>query len=118
PVTQEVILTNVQSTALAVRHQANWIFTSATTGVRLSFIRHFINTYLNADGTPFTNRANYQTLTFQEETKNRDPRSAQTIRTPGYKRLQSGSQIPGPPAFTYTYTGHHPIKWSVDDVAM
>jgi hypothetical protein len=32
PIAQEVLLTNLQSTALSVRHQANWIFTSATTG--------------------------------------------------------------------------------------
>lgn len=118
PVTQEVLLTNTQSTALAVRHMANWIFTSATTGVRFSFIRPFIHTYLNIDGTPFTNLAGYQTLSFQDETKNRDRRLSQTIRTPGYKRIQAGTQIAGPPAFTYTYTGYHPIKWSVDDVAM
>jgi hypothetical protein len=118
PVTQEVLLTNTQSTALGVRHMANWIFTSATTGVRFSFIRQFINTYLNIDGTPFTSLPGYQTKTFQEETKGRDARLSQTIRTPGYKRIQAGAQIPGPPAFTYTYTGYHPIKWSVDDVAM
>jgi starch-binding outer membrane protein, SusD/RagB family len=118
PVTPEVLLTNTQSTALGVRHMANWIFTSATTGVRFSFIRQFIHTYLNIDGTPFTNLPGYQTKTFQEETKGRDARLSQTIRTPGYKRIQSGAQIPGPPAFTYTYTGYHPIKWSVDDVAM
>jgi hypothetical protein len=86
--------------------------------VRFSFIRQFINTYLNIDGTPFTSIAGYQTKTFQEETKNRDKRLSQTIRTPGYKRIQSGAQIAAPPAFTYTYTGYHPIKWSVDDVAM
>lgn len=118
PIAQEVLLTNVQSTALAVRHMANWIFTSATTGVRFSFIRPFIHTYLNIDGTPFTNTPGYQTKTFQEETKNRDRRLSQTIRTPGYKRIQAGAQIAGPPAFTYTYTGYQPIKWSVDDVAM
>jgi hypothetical protein len=118
PVTQEVLLTNTQSTALGVRHMANWIFTSATTGVRFSFIRQFVHTYLNIDGTPFTNLPGYQTKTFQEETKGRDTRLSQTIRTPGYKRIQAGVQIPGPPAFTYTYTGYHPIKWSVDDVAM
>jgi len=117
PIAQEVLLTNVQSTALGVRHQANWIFTSATTGVRFSFIRQFINTYLNIDGTPFTNRPGYQTQTFQEETKGRDARLAQTIRTPGYRRIQSGSLIAAPPAFTYTYTGYHPIKWSVDDAS-
>jgi hypothetical protein len=113
-----VLLTNVQSTALGVRHQANWIFTSATTGVRFSFIRQFINTYLNVDGTPFTGRPGYQTMTFQEETKGRDARLAQTIRVPGYKRLQSGTQVAAPPAFTYTYTGYHPIKFSTDDASM
>jgi hypothetical protein len=117
PITQEVILTNVQSTALGVRHQANWIYTSATTGVRFSFIRQFIDTYLNIDGTPFTSRANYQTLTFQEETKGRDARLSQTIRTPGYKRVQSGIPVAAPPAFTYTYTGYHPIKFSTDDAS-
>ena len=118
PIAQEVLLTNVQSTALAVRHQANWIFTSATTGVRFSFIRPFIHTYLNIDGTPFTDVAGYQTKTFQEETKNRDRRLNQTIRTPGYRRLQSGAQVAAPPAFTYTYTGYQPIKWSTDDASM
>ncbi len=118
PIPQEVLLTNVQSTALAVRHQANWIYTSATTGVRFSFIRPFIHTYLNVDGTPFTSRAGYQTMTFQEETKGRDARLAQTIRTPGYRRLQSGAQVAAPPAFTYTYTGYHPIKFSTDDASM
>ena len=118
PIAQEVLLTNLQSTALAVRHMANWIFTSATTGVRFSFIRPFIHTYLNIDGTPFTNTPGYQTMTFQQETKNRDRRLQQTIRTPGYRRIQAGAQIAGPPAFTYTYTGYQPIKWSVDDVAM
>ena len=118
PVTQEVLLTNLQSTALGVRHTANWIFTSATTGVRFNFIRQFVNTYLNIDGTPFTSRSGYETMTFQEETKNRDRRLNQTIRTPGYRRIQAGAQIAAPPAFTYSYTGYHPIKWSVDDVAM
>ncbi|AHG91215.1 RagB/SusD domain-containing protein [Gemmatirosa kalamazoonensis] len=117
PIAQEVILTNLQSTSLGVRHQANWIYTSATTGVRFSFIRQFINTYLNADGTPFTDRAGYQTMTFQQETKGRDARLSQTIRTPGYKRVQSGTQVAAPPAFTYTYTGYHPIKFSTDDAS-
>jgi hypothetical protein len=118
PIAQEVLLTNVQSTTLAVRHQANWIFTSATTGVRFSFIRPFIHTYLNIDGTPFTDVAGYETKTFQEETKNRDLRLNQTIRVPGYRRLQSGAQVAAPPAFTYTYTGYQPIKWSTDDASM
>jgi starch-binding outer membrane protein, SusD/RagB family len=86
--------------------------------VRFSFIRQFVNTYLNADGTPFTSRPGYQTMTFQQETKGRDARLSQTIRVPGYRRIQSGAQVAAPPAFTYTYTGYHPIKWSTDDASM
>lgn len=118
PLAQEVLLSSHASTALGVRHQANWIFTSATTGVRFSFIRPFVHTYLNLDGTPFTERDGYQTMTFAEETAGRDRRLQQTIRTPGYRRVSGTGTVAAPPAFTYTYTGYHPIKFSVDDVAM
>ena len=67
PVAQEVLLAVVSSTSLGVRHQANWWYTSATTGVRFSFIRPFIHTYLNIDGTPFTARPDFRTTTFAEE---------------------------------------------------
>lgn len=56
-------------------------------------------------------------MTFLDETKGRDKRLQQTIRTPGYTRLSGGARVAAPPAFTYTYTGYQPIKWSVDDVA-
>jgi starch-binding outer membrane protein, SusD/RagB family len=118
PVASEVLLAVAASTALGVRHAANWWYTSATTGVRFSFIRPFIHTYLNIDGTPFTNRVGYQTMTFAEETQGRDRRLQQTIRTPGYRRVNAGVAVAAPPAFSYTYTGYQPIKWSVDDVAV
>ena len=118
PVSAEIMLAVVSSTALNVRHAANWYFTSATTGTRFSFIRPFINTYLNIDGTPFTNTAGYQTKTFMEEVKGRDKRLAQTIRTGNYKRINGNNQVAAPPAFTYTYTGYQPIKWSVDNVSI
>lgn len=118
PVTTEVLLTVASSTALGVRHAANWWYTSATTGVRFSFIRPFIHTYLNVDGTPFTDREGYETMTFPEEMKGRDQRLGQTIRAHDYRRVNAGVAIPAPPAFSYTFTGYHPIKWSVDDVAV
>jgi hypothetical protein len=118
PVASEVLLAVVASTALGVRHAANWWYTSATTGVRFSFIRPFIHTYLNVDGTPFTDRDGYETMTFPEEMQGRDPRLAQTIRSHEYERVNAGVTIPAPPAFSYTYTGYQPIKWSVDDVAI
>jgi hypothetical protein len=115
PVTSEVMMSIVANQALAVLNDANWWYTSSTYGVRLSFTRTFINTYLNIDGTPFTDKPGHDTLRFWEETKDRDKRLQQTIRTPGYTRLNGGSVVRTPPAFNYTYTGYMPIKWCLDD---
>ncbi|MFC5411173.1 RagB/SusD family nutrient uptake outer membrane protein [Larkinella bovis] len=115
PVTNEIMLSAVVDPALSVFNDANWWWTSATYGARVSLTRTFVNTYLNLDGTPFTSKPNYKTLTFMEEVKGRDRRLAQTIRTPGYTRVNGGAVEPGPPVFSYTYTGYMPIKWSLDD---
>jgi starch-binding outer membrane protein, SusD/RagB family len=117
-VSNEIILAVVSSNSLGIRHAANWFYTSATTGIRFSFIRPFIHTYLNVDGTPFTNDPGYATKTFFEETQNRDKRLQQTIRTPSYKRTNGGLSIPAPPSFTYSYTGYQPIKWSMDELSV
>lgn len=116
PVTSEVMLANISSSSLAKMNDANWYFTSATYGPRFSFTRSFINTYLNIDGTPFTNKAGYDTMVFATETQNRDLRLQQTIRLGNYKRINSGTLIPGPPLFSNTYTGYQPIKWCLDDM--
>jgi hypothetical protein len=115
PVTSEIMLSDVTSAALAVVNDANWWYTSATYGVRFSFTRTFINTFLNIDGTPFTSIPGYDTLPFSKETLGRDKRLQQTIRTPGYTRINSGSVVPAPPVFSYTFTGYQPIKWTLDD---
>jgi hypothetical protein len=115
PVTNEDILINVVDPNLAIFSDANWYWTSSTYGNRLSFDRTFVNTYLNIDGSPFTSLPDHQTMTFQVETQNRDGRLQQTIRTPGYTRIDGGSIVPAPPDFTYTFTGYMPIKYSLDD---
>jgi hypothetical protein len=115
PVTSEIMLADVTSSSLAVLNDANWYYTSSTYGSRFNFTRDFINMYLNIDGTPFTDIPGHDTLPFWKETKDRDKRLQQTIRTPGYTRLSSGSVIPAPPAFNYSYTGYQPIKWCLDD---
>jgi hypothetical protein len=53
-----------------------------------------------------------------EEVKGRDKRLQQTIRTGSYKRTNGATQEAAPPAFSYTYTGYQPIKWSLDNVAV
>lgn len=115
PVAAEDILIDVTDPNLAVFSDANWYWTSATYGNRLSFDRTFVNTYLNMDGTPFTSLPGFETMTFGVETQNRDGRLQQTIRTPGYTRINGSDVIPAPPAFSYTYTGYMPIKYSLDD---
>ena len=116
PVSSEIILSNVADATLNVLNDANWYWTSATYGSRLSFTRDFVNTYLNIDGTPFTSNAGYQTMTFAQEVKNRDKRLQQTIRMGNYRRINGGASEPAPPVFSYTYTGYQPIKWTLDDV--
>jgi hypothetical protein len=115
PVVSEVILSNVCDATLSILNDANWYWTSATYGARLSFTRTFVNTYLKTDGTPFTSTAGYQTMPFAQEVKNRDKRLQQTIRMGDYKRINGGTSEPGPPVFSYTYTGYQPIKWCLDD---
>ena len=115
PVASEDILIDVTDPNLAVFSDANWYWTSSTYGNRLSFDRTFVNTYLNIDGTPFTSIAGHDTMTLPVETQNRDGRLQQTIRTPGYSRINGGTVVPAPPAFSYTYTGYMPIKYSLDD---
>src|SRR5687768_6355839 len=115
PVADEVMLAAVSDAGLSVLHAANWYYTSATTGVRFNFIRTFINTYLNIDGTPFTNTPGYETMQFKDEVKTRDRRLEQTIRMGDYKRLNGSTLVPAPPVFSYTFTGYMPIKWSLDD---
>lgn len=116
PVSNEVILSNVCDLTLNVLNDANWYWTSATYGSRLSFIKTFVNTYLNIDGTPYTDEEGYQTKVFADEVKNRDNRLQQTIRLGAYKRINGGATEAAPPVFSYTYTGYQPIKWCLDDV--
>lgn len=118
PVATEVILAAVVDPALGIFNDANWYWTSATYGDRLSFIRTFVNTYLNIDGTPFTDNAGYKTLPFAQEVKGRDKRLQQTIRMGNYTRLNGATQQAAPPVFSYTYTGYQPIKLTQDDASM
>jgi len=111
----ETMLVYSEDVNQGVRHDGNWIYTSATTGVGASFLKQFINTYLKIDGTPFTDTPGYDTLAFMTEVKGRDKRLQQTIRMGDYKRLNAGVLVPAPPAFSQTLTGYMPIKWTVDD---
>ena len=116
PVATEVMLASVADLTLNVLNDANWWWTSGTYGAKASLTRTFINTYLNLDGTPFTNNPAYTTMLFKDEVKNRDLRLKQTIRSGDYKRTSGGVPVAAPPVFSYTFTGYQPIKWTLDDM--
>lgn len=116
PVASEVMLSAICDLTLGILNDGNWYWTSGTYGNKASFIRTFINTYLNIDGTPFTNNPAYKTMLFKDEVKNRDLRLKQTIRLGDYKRISNNLQVAAPPLFSYTFTGYMPIKWTLDDM--
>lgn len=111
PPTTETMLAIAANASLDVRHHANWRWTSETYGTGLNLIRTFVCTYLQKDGTPYTERANWQYEDFYEEFQNRDNRLNATLRFPGYKRE---GNIALPVFGGYARLGYQPIKLCVD----
>lgn len=105
---REVILARDYNVDYNVVHSANAACVSSTLG-RHGFTRKIIASYLCSDGTRFTDKAGWETMQFVDETKNRDPRLAQTIRTPGYCRFGTTTQTP--PDLNHSVTGYSPIKY-------
>lgn len=112
PFSDEVILASVYSDVLKHWSQLNQYFTSPTLGFRSSVNKQFIDTYLKKDGSRFTSQPSFDTISFVDEMKDRDPRLQQTVRCNQYQRL---SGISAPPDYAYTYTGYQILKFSLDD---
>lgn len=93
---------------LAIHHNANGHTLVPTQG-RPGLTRKMVNTYLMKDGSRFTDQHGWQEMSFIEETQNRDPRLAQSIRTPGYTRIGETKVLP--PDLSITVTGYQPIKF-------
>jgi hypothetical protein len=115
--TTEDILAMEYNASLSVTHEMTWRFTSPTYGQKWSFTKQFVNTYLMADGTPFTSTDGYATKGFKDEFTGRDPRMAQTMITPSYQKKVSGVLSSFMPNFIVSRTGYTPIKWNIDDDA-
>lgn len=107
----EFILAMDYSTNPRVNHGATSFTLSMGQG-RPSYTNKFVNSYLMKDGSRFTDRAGYKTMTFTDEVKDRDPRLAQSIRTPGYFFPSDGILIPM--RLSWSVNGYHPIKFVQD----
>lgn len=112
PISTEVMWANVYNNALKRWHEVTWKFNSATYGSRWGLNKQFINTYLNKDGSRFTDEVGFDEQLFVQEMTDRDPRLAQTVRSLGYKRSDGSA---APPNFGYTFTGYHIHKFSLDE---
>jgi starch-binding outer membrane protein, SusD/RagB family len=113
-VADEVILTRRYSNEQSLKHNLQFYITARTQG-KPGLEKSLVNSYLMADGSRFTDIPGYQTMEFYNEVQNRDPRLAQTIRTPGYTRIGQTASLA--PDFEATMTGYQPIKW-MNNVSM
>ncbi len=110
PQANEIILARNYNSAYGQTHSANFDKLAAGKG-RLSMTRKFVASYLMIDGSRFTDRPGWQTMMFNEECKDRDPRLAQSMRTPGYTRI--GETNKDAVSFSATVTGYMPTKYVV-----
>ena len=93
---------------LAIFHNATAYGLLPSQG-RIGATRKFIDSYLMKDGSRFTAKPGYESMQFADQVADRDPRLAQSFRTPGYKRID-GTDILAPD-LSMSCTGYHVIKW-------
>lgn len=104
----EIILARDYNKALGVVHNASFYTLGQSYG-RPGMTREIVASYLMADGTRFTDQEGWETMQFEQECRNRDPRLSQTIRTPGYTRIDSNEELA--PDLSVTVTGYQPVKF-------
>ena len=104
----EVILTRAYKQSISLVHDVNGAFTSATSS-RNGLAKDVVDMYLMSDGSRFTDKPRYNAMDFYAETQDRDPRLAQTIRTPGYTRMGDTELLA--PNMAAVTTGYQPIKY-------
>jgi hypothetical protein len=80
--------------------------------------KDLLQTYLMADGAPYTHQANYETNQFVEEFVDRDPRLTQTFAYPGWELVNNSTYAQGPGIYVQelsrNFTGYHQIKGFVN----
>ena len=116
--TNEVILGRVASKEEGVKGDANWRFNSGSYGNGYCLSRAFVQTYLKVDGSAYSDRQAYSTLTFKQEFDNRDSRLRQTVKGPGYA-MKNGSAFNKVADIVNNVapTGYHPIKFVEDNTS-
>lgn len=107
----EYILARVYDQEFNVAAPLNDVFTSPTRGTP-GITQSLVDSYLTQDGSPISQNPDYPELSFWEETRKRDPRLSQTIRTP--HNTPAGADNPLIPDFSNAFTGYQNIKFVTD----
>ncbi len=107
--TDEIILAVNYDQNLKIKHDCGRAITNQTAN-RYGMTKKMVDMYLCADGTRFTDKPGWNVMGFADEVSGRDPRLAQTIRTPGYSWKNPGTSKDGP-EFAYCNTGFQTIKY-------
>ena len=110
----EVIWARAYDASLNATHILNTYFVNMQYG-SYSLTRQFVNTYLNRDGSRFTDKAGYEKTLFADEFENRDYRLQQTVISPEYRKLVGGTSKLFAPDLSVSYTGYQVIKFNIDD---
>ena len=112
--TSETILSRryLYTDEMSIRHGVQFTYKNQ----RHSLTRALAYHYLMADGTPFQSQEGWQTMQYNQEFKNRDPRMAQTIAAPDYVAVGTDASTKYYPSCKdYDRSGYRPIKYFSDD---
>ena len=95
---------------ILVRHGIQFTFRN----MRHSATQRLVNHYLMADGSKIQDQPGYETMTYNQQFQNRDPRMAQTLMAPGYVDLNGIDEVIED-CKSYDMTGYRFIKFVSDD---
>lgn len=112
--TSETILSRryLYTDEMSIRHGVQFTYKNQ----RHSLTRALAYHYLMADGMPFQSQEGWQTMQYNQEFKNRDPRMAQTIAAPDYVAVGTDASTKYYPSCKdYDRSGYRPIKYFSDD---
>ena len=118
PISAEVLYAVTFDRSLGIVSALNHRWTSVTYGGAAWPTRSFIKTYLMRNGEYFMDQPGAESMSYTEETKNRDTRLSQTIITPGFTRVNNGQRVQTPPNYAFANNGYQIIKFLMDDISL
>ena len=105
---EEIIMARDYSQSLSLTHGVQNYEISSGSGCA-GVTRRIVGAYLMSNGERFSDQEGYEKMTFLDEVKDRDPRLAQTFRTPGY----TIDGVSAPPDLRIAKLGYQPMKYYI-----